>query len=188
MMKTVLIGDIMKIKHILLLSFLLCMSLSTLADWVPGTIICHSPAISKVYLGSPAIAILPNGDYVAKCDEFGPKATVGKTLLFTSKDKGRTWIKLPEVNNMNWASLFTHKEALYLIGTSKDYKAVVIRRSVDGGKTWTVPKDKNTGILLDKKRYHCAPVPVVEHNGRLWRGWKIWKAPEDTGGVTFEPL
>jgi len=35
--------------------------------------------------------------------------------------------------------------------------------------TWTTPEDKNTGLLASDGRYHCAPVPVVVHNGRIFR-------------------
>lgn len=39
---------------------------------VPGTIVTHSPASSKVYIGSPGIVVLKDGVYLTKCDEFGP--------------------------------------------------------------------------------------------------------------------
>ena len=34
----------------------------------PGTVIHHSPAASGLYIGSPSICILPNGDYLATHD------------------------------------------------------------------------------------------------------------------------
>jgi hypothetical protein len=46
---------------------------------------------------------------------------------------------------------------------------VVIRRSDDGGATWTTPDGENTGLLLAEKTCRTAPTPVVEHAGRLWR-------------------
>ena len=42
---------------------------------VPGVVIDHVPAKTGIYVGSPSIAKLPNGDYVATHDEFGPKST-----------------------------------------------------------------------------------------------------------------
>ena len=42
---------------------------------VPGVVIPHSPASSGIYIGSPGIAILPDGSYLAKQDEFGPQST-----------------------------------------------------------------------------------------------------------------
>jgi hypothetical protein len=45
---------------------------------------------------------------------------------------------------------------------------VVIRRSTDGGRTWTEPKNGKSGLLLPG-RYHTSAVPLVIHRGRLWR-------------------
>ncbi|MHC4620052.1 MAG: FG-GAP repeat domain-containing protein [Planctomycetota bacterium] len=71
------------------------------------------------------------------------------------------------------------------MGVNKKYGDIVIRRSTDGGETWTEPNDKTRGLLL-KGNYHCAPVPVVVHEGRIWRafeekGWKafVMSAPAD---------
>ena len=55
------------------------------------------------------------------------------------------------------------------MGASKQYGNTVIRRSDDGGRTWTVPQDRNSGLLLDDGQYHCCPQPVLVHNGRIWR-------------------
>ncbi len=144
----------------------------TLSETVPGTVVHHSPASSGVYIGSPGIILLPNGNLIAKCDEFGPKTTEnqsGKTLVFRSSDKGNSWQQCAEVNDMFWATLFTHQNQLYLLGTHKQYGDVVICRSTDGGRTWTRARDKNTGRLKTDAQYHCAPTPVIEHRGRLWR-------------------
>ena len=61
---------------------------------MPGIIINHSPASSGRYIGSPSLAILPNGHYVASHDFFGPNANhtiKSSTLVFVSVDKGQTW-------------------------------------------------------------------------------------------------
>src|SRR4051812_2898881 len=67
---------------------------------VSGTVIYHSPAASRIYVGSPGIARLSNGDYLAKCDDFGPGSsedTLGVTRVFRSLDRGATWKQLPPV-------------------------------------------------------------------------------------------
>jgi hypothetical protein len=61
---------------------------------------------------------------------------------------------------------------------------VVIRRSLDGGMTWTTPTDANTGRLRDDAEYHTAPTPVIEHDGRLWRGFEQ-RNPPSGWGVNF---
>ena len=35
--------------------------------------------------------------------------------------------------NAFWSSLFVHRDAVYLLGTSQQYGSIVIRRSDDGG-------------------------------------------------------
>jgi hypothetical protein len=46
----------------------------------------------------------------------------------------------------------------------------IIRKSLDGGRTWTEAKDENTGLLFANLSYHTAPMPMVVHAGRIWRG------------------
>lgn len=150
------------------------------ADWtqVPGVVIDHVPAASGIYIGSPSIASLPDGRYVASHDEFGPKSSAGVravTRLFSSEDRGRKWRQIAMVRGAFWSSLFTQGDALYLMGTARENGDLVIRRSIDGGQTWTEPRDDGTG-LISRGRYHCAPVPVARHAGRIWR------AMEDTEG------
>jgi hypothetical protein len=159
---------------------------------VPGVVIDHQPAASGKYVGSPSIVVLPGGDYVASHDVFGPKSTYREralTRVFRSTDRGKTWTHLSDIHGQLWSTLFVHRGALYLMGTFARYHDVVIRRSINGGRTWTEPDDAETGRLLTGKSggkgtvpsplrenrdsprgsFHCAPVPVVVHAGRLWR-------------------
>ncbi|MGB6120323.1 MAG: sialidase family protein, partial [Bacteroidota bacterium] len=139
---------------------------------VPGIIITYSPASKGVYLGSPGIAILPGGGYVASLDYFGPSTDMTTNALYRSTDRGETWRKLTEIEGQFWSTLFVHNGALYLLGTSRRYGAVVIRRSKDGGETWTSPADDSSGLLVADSMFHCAPVPVLIHGGRLWKGFE----------------
>ncbi len=151
---------------------------------VPGVVINYIPAASRVYVGSPGIAILPNGDYVAKHDEFGPGSTERAeaiTQVFRSSDRGQTWSHLATVKGMYWASVFVHRGDLYLMGTSRNHGDTVISRSVDGGRIWSIPQDKTSGILLAGAKYHCAPVPIAVHHGRLWRAMEDAMGPGNWG-------
>src|SRR6186997_484525 len=102
----------------------------------PGVVIDFSPAAAKQYIGSPSIAILPDGSYVASHDYFSPGNQGDRTDVFRSTDRGQHWTKSAELKGQWWSGLFVHKGALYIMGTSQAYGACVVRRSTDGGKTW----------------------------------------------------
>ncbi len=147
-----------------------------------GRVIHHQPAHSGVYVGSPSIAILPNGDYVASHDLFGAGGTEDTTLIHTSKDRGISWSQVSTIRGAYWSGLFIHRGALYLFGPDKMYGSIVIRKSQDGGHSWTTPSTPNRGRLRDDSQYHSAPVPVVICNGRIWR------AVEEAGTSDLWPV
>jgi hypothetical protein len=145
---------------------------------VPGLVIAHYPKSKGIYVGSPGLAIVGDGIYLAKHDEFGPGSTEHTsaiTQLYRSSDAGKTWKRIHKFDALFWASIFTIDSAVYLLGTHKHHGNVVIFRSRDGGQTWTSPTDAEKGLLRTGE-YHTAPVPVVIHDGRVWRGI------EDAGG------
>ncbi|GEM_PF-4186964 len=130
---------------------------------VPGVVIDSSPKSSGIYIGSPSLAILLDDTYAASHDEFGPGSsehTRAVTKVFISGDRGATWQQVATVLGQFWSTLFVHRGSLYLIGTWSHYGNLVIRRSDDARRTWTVPKDQQSGLLAEG-RFHCAPVPVV---------------------------
>lgn len=152
---------------------------------VPGVVINHIPASEGRYIGSPGIAILPGGAYVASHDEFGPKSqyfTNAFTNIFRSEDRGMSWKQVSRIEGALWSTLFVHRGALYLLGTNKEYGPVLIRRSDDGGRTWTDPKDESSGLLMPGD-YHTAPVPILTHDGRIWRGIEKAAVPGKWGVI-----
>ncbi len=150
----------------------------------PGVVIDHRAAPTKIYIGSPALGIMPDGRYVASHDEFGPGSafrTRAVSFVFESTDRGRSWKQIARIDGAFWSSLFVHQDRLYLLGTDKEYGHIVIRRSEDGGKTWTNPTDAKTGLLSEDESYHCAPVPVLVHHDRIWRAMEDSKDPGGWG-------
>ncbi len=144
----------------------------------PGTVIDHSPASSGLYIGSPSLCMLPDGAMLASHDFFGPKSNQSvrsKGRIYRSSDKGKTWKLVAEIGGFFWQNLFVHKGKAYAMGTDHEHGRLIIRRSEDGGKTWTEPIDADHGLIATGA-WHTAPVPVVVHDGRLWR------AVEDADG------
>lgn len=140
---------------------------------VPGVVLAHSPAESRKYIGSPSLAVLEDGTYLASHDFFGPGTNFDQGAIYRSEDRGETWSHLTDMVGQWWSGLFVHRGDLYTIGTTREYGYAAIRRSTDHGLNWTEPNDLGTGILSTTDRYHCAPMPVLEHNGRLWRAFEL---------------
>ncbi|MCW1923401.1 glycoside hydrolase [Luteolibacter arcticus] len=141
----------------------------------PGQVIHHSPASSRLYIGSPSLCVMPDGSYVASHDLFGPGSKeyeLAKARLYRSTDKGATWQHVTDFDGYFWTGIFVHRGAAFTLGTDMHHGKVVIRRSVDSGKTWTAP------VVLAEGEWHTAPMPVIEHQGRIWR------AIEDAMGGT----
>ncbi|MFM0362140.1 sialidase family protein [Paraburkholderia sediminicola] len=143
------------------------------ATHAPGQIIAHSTASTGIFLGSPSLAVLPNGTYVASYDTFGPHASPDHVVVFASRDKGISWSRLGDVPGAYWSTLFVSGGALYMFGTNRSMGTPVIRRSNDGGSTWTTPVDQNTGKFPYPGRFLTGPVPVLVDQGRIWRAFEI---------------
>ena len=165
----------------------------------------YQPEQSHTRLGSPSIVRLPDGALLASHDYFGPgcprnhEREESLTSIYRSEDNGYTWQNITHIMNCYWSSLFVHRGAVYILGTSQQYGSIYIRRSDDGGYTWTHPADGKSGLLYqggyyhDAPSYHCAPVPVLVHNGRIYKAFEdcdpcVWgtgfqacviSAPED---------
>ena len=148
------------------------------ASQVPGVVIDHEGAASQRYIGSPSIVKSRSGAYVASHDFFGPGSTQqssGVTRVFRSEDQGKTWVRTSELKDQFWSNLFEHKKILYLMGTSCEYGRVVIRRSLDEGRSWS-----DASFLSSEMNYHTAPVPMAIHGGRIWRAME-WHPPGKWG-------
>ncbi|MCK9223323.1 MAG: glycoside hydrolase [Limnochordia bacterium] len=148
---------------------------------------------TKTYLGSPSLIRLNNGDILATHDYFGPDApkdTLGRsnmTSVYVSKDDGKTWEHSTDLVGIYWATLFEHHGNVYLLGNSSGMGGIAIVCSQDGGSTWTEAVDDKSGLLFRPgqwgmpPRYHGAPVPVLEVDGRLYRAFENAADPDMPG-------
>jgi len=144
----------------------------------PGVVINHSFASDELYIGSPSICILSNGNYIASHEYFGPgnKGKSSIVHIFQSKDRGKSWKQISKIQGQNWSKLFVINDNLYILGPVISGGDLVIRKSFDGGYNWTTPIDRYTGRIF-KGHFHTAPTPVIFYNNR------IWKAVEDMDGL-----
>ena len=147
----------------------------------PGVVVHNSKANTKKYIGSPSIVVLEDGTYLASHDYFGTRT---ECFVYKSADKGETWERISNILDLKWASIFRRGNEIYLLGVRVDgteYGNTVILKSTDNGVTWTNPIGNKTGLLL-QGYYHCAPVPVVWHNGKIWRAMERMGTPGGWGG------
>lgn len=76
----------------------------------PGVVIDHLPSQTHDYVGSPSIAFVSDGHYVASHDIFGDgvgSRNGPNTLIFESVDSGRTWPRLAKLTPQ-FAGRFSH--------------------------------------------------------------------------------
>lgn len=144
----------------------------------------YQPERTRTFLGSPSLVRLPDGALVVSHDHFGPgcprnhEGEESLTSIYRSDDDGASWLPVTHIMNCYWSSLFLHDGALYILGTTQQYGSIVIRRSDDGGFTWTHPTEPGNGQLFDGgyyhdgPNYHCAPVAVTVHDGRIYKAFE----------------
>ena len=144
----------------------------------------YQPERTITFLGSPSILRLPDDSLLVTHDYFGTNCPRNHeneeslTSVYRSDDDGISWSNVTHLINAYWSSLFLHNGSVYLLGTSQKFGSIVIRRSDDGGLRWSHPKDADSGLLFpggqfhDSPNYHCAPVAVLEHEGRLYKAFE----------------
>jgi hypothetical protein len=166
---------------------------------LPGVLVHRLPVPSgldrmmgrAVYTASPSIVVLAPGEYVIADNLFGSGSGAeisGTTHVFRSRDRGANWEPLTVLRGMKRGSLFLHEGALYLWGFSAAPGDIVIRRSADGGSTWTEARDERSGLLV-RGTYGGTPQRPAFHGGRVWLavgGRRVMSAPVDADLLAAE--
>ena len=131
----------------------------------------ESPDPKTVYAYSPGLTRLSNGRLVATMDQGGPGVAalpgvrkggdgrVWRGRIFTSDDRGRTWVLRFDMPLMH-ARPFAAGKSLYVLGHDGDLGIV---RSDDNGDTWREP-----AWLTEGEEWHQAPCNVLYAHGRAY--------------------
>ncbi|MFD1628249.1 sialidase family protein [Pseudopedobacter beijingensis] len=155
----------------LLISFISTVFAGNKKRKIPGEIIAHQAVETNQFIGSPGLCVLPNGSLLVTHDLFGKGSTEfisAQTNVYLSDNKGKNWHQIAMIDGQFWSKPFYYNDKLYLIGTDKHHGNLIIRESVDSGHTWSNPVNSQSG-LISKGEFHCAPTPVIEHQGYLWK-------------------
>nr|HML48112.1 sialidase family protein [Clostridia bacterium] len=159
---------------------------------VPGIVVNYLHPEDPIYafsghsLCSPTLVRLPSGDLMTAMDVFaGTYGNSKLTLLFKSKDNGKTWRYVTDIYPSFWPKLFVHRGSLYLFSGSQDYGDMLIGRSDDEGETWTVPTHIISGCGPFEMGPHKGPQPIVEFNGRLYTAidYGCWRHRQHSNGL-----
>ena len=151
--------------------------------FAPGTVVNYLHPEGEVYkfsgssLCSPSLLKLDDGTLLASMDVFEGGAPQNLSLIYKSFDGGKTWEHLTELFPCFWGKLFQHKGAVYMMSNSTEYGDVLVGRSDDGGKSFCMPSVIARGSCLNKSPgWHKGPMPVINHDGRLWTAvdYGIW--------------
>ncbi|MCU6794329.1 fibronectin type III domain-containing protein [Paenibacillus sp. WQ 127069] len=138
---------------------------------------------------SPSIVKLPDGTLLASHDVFWGLGGQNLSKIFQSTDDGQSWSFLCDLYPCFWGKLFLHRGALYMLGTSTEYGALLIGRSDDGGATWSEPTELIPAGSREEGGPHKAPMPIVEHEGRIWSAveYGSWSLGGHATGVISAP-
>ncbi len=147
---------------------------------LPGIVIAYSPAPSGRYLGSPMMMRCADGSLLSSHDWFGPKSSegkIGQTFFVRSRDEGKTWLMEGEMRNLTrpqaddegvyWQALFRDDGKLFSMGAASISGPLVIRRSDDHGKSWTMVDEKQGRLLAPEhgKTWACGPLVSQDTRG-----------------------
>ena len=154
-----------------LLLILILFSSYIFSDSRFSDIIKYTPSDTQKYIGTPSLIILPNGEYIASHDLFGPGANQyksPKTYIYSSKNKGKSWKNISIIKPLLWGGMFMEGDNLYIIGTRHIYGDLLLYKSMDFGVSWGSP------IVLKKGKFHCSSGSIIKANNILYKAVEIF--------------
>ena len=122
------------------------------------------------FIASLSIIKHPDGYYLASMDVAQSWAPQCLSMIFRSDDDGKSWHYVTDLMPCFWGKLFMHNGDVYMLAVSAEYGDLLIGKSNDGGNTFEEPSVLMRGLGLQRgwTGMHKAPMPIIEHNGRIW--------------------
>lgn len=147
-----------------------------------GVVVAKSPDPASIFLGSPSILRLANGELVASHDHFGAgvsklEGPIGlrphfsgsgnklQAVVYTSSDRGVSWSRRASFP-FTHARLFADGDSLYLMGNCG---RIMITRSTDAGRTWS-----GLSALTDNDTWAMGAANVHEARGHVYAPMMLW--------------
>lgn len=146
---------------------------------------------SGEFIGSPHIVKLEDGSYLASHDVFSHECLGHQTLcrIFVSKDLGKTWRFISEVEHCTLGIMFTVGKTVYLLGTNEVVDGggeIVLYSSSDAGNTWS------DAVVIGKrtktKCYRTTPNRFAVHEGRIWICTGVYEDNDNAVGIISADL
>lgn len=163
---------------------------------VPGTVINYIHPEDYTYNSSgrspasPSIVRASDGRLFVSHDIYWKLGGQNISKVFVSEDNGASWKYLSDIEPCFWGKLLIHHDKLYMLGMSTEYGALLIYKSDDWGITWSEPVTILEAGSREKGGPHKAPMPIVEHKGRLWTAidYGSWDTGGHASGVVSVPV
>lgn len=134
---------------------------------IPGTVIAKIRKLRQGYVTNPSLLLCQDGSYLAACTNINRRRG---TEIYRSTDRGKSWELWSEgYYPINFFTLFEFNNRIYMLGTWAKVGHVILCESTDGGRTFSFPENEFDRGVLFRGKYHSAPVPIIIHEGRLWR-------------------
>ena len=140
----------------------------------PGDVINYIHPEDKSFLpsgrcpASPSIVETLSGVLFVSHDIFDFNLAQNQTKIFYSNNNGESWHFHSEIEGCLWGKLFIYRDDIYILGCVHEYGDLVLYKLDNDIKIW----EKSCCVLKGGNRYtggpHKAPMPIIEHNDRIW--------------------
>lgn len=140
----------------------------------PGSVLNYIHPNDKTFFpsgmcpASPSIIETEKGKLYVSHDIFCFDMAQNQTKIFYSADSGNTWNYHSSVEGCLWGKLFIYRGTIFLLGNMHEYGDLVLYKLNEFTDTWR----KACTILEGGNRHtggpHKAPMPIIEHNDRIW--------------------